>query len=428
MPRHYSPTTFLLTGFGWLVLSFILGLAILVGLIRGTPLPSWVRLVHVHAALVGGVAQMMLGGFLAFIPPLLMTGHKQRETYPGLFALINAGAIGMLAGFWMHQTAVVGIAGLFVIGAFLAVARQAWTQVRLSLNSPPLNLWYYAVALLALFGGLACGETMAFGLMQPSYGYVRLAHIHLNLLGFVTLAIVGTIQNLLPTVLNQALFSPLLARFVLILMPTGIALLIVGFMNSSLRIEIAAGVILLIGASVYAVNLFRTWAASAHRGNAASDHLLLGTVFLFLAILLGMLVGANSLSTPPVMPYGTLHLIAYTHVMLLGFVVNTIMGALSHLMPITLAIRRVPGSKKRSAYLDHLTTIIDRWRTLQVGGMSLGTMGLVLLASLTWNVPLSSLSIQVTLWSCFILLLTSLILFTMKLVMLLATQPEPAGT
>ena len=70
---------------GWLVLASILGLAILVGLVRGTPLPSWVRLVHVHAALVGGVAQMILGGFLAFIPPLLMTGHKQRESYPVLF-------------------------------------------------------------------------------------------------------------------------------------------------------------------------------------------------------------------------------------------------------------------------------------------------------------------------------------------------------
>jgi len=411
-----------------MVFSFILGLAILVGLIRGTPLPSWVRLVHVHAALVGGVAQMILGGFLALIQSLLMTGHKQRESHPVVFATMNAGAIGMVAGFWMHQYAVVGIAGLLVIGALLAVAQEAWTLMRLSLNSPPLNLWYYAVALLALFGGLACGETMAFGLMQPSYGYVRLAHIHLTLLGFVTLAIVGAMQNLLPTVLNQALFSPLLARFVLMLMPTGVALLIGGFMNSSLRMEIAAGVILFIGCSLYAVNLFRTWAISAHRGNAASDHLLVGTMFLLLTILLGMLVGANSLSTPPLMPYGTLHLIAYTHVMLVGFLVNTIMGALSHVMPTTLAIRRVPGSKKRSAYLDHLTMIMDRWRTLQVGGVSLGTMGLALLASLTWNVPLSSPYIQVTMWSCFTLLLTSLILFTMKLAMLITTQPEVART
>lgn len=423
-PRHCPPTAFLLTGFAWLVASSILGLAILIGLIRGTPLPQWVRLVHVHAALVGGVAQMILGGFLAFIPPLLMTGHTQRDSHPLLFATINAGAIGMLAGFWLHQYVVVGVAGFLVVGAFLWIARDAWTQARRSLNSPPLNLWYYAAALLSLFAGLAAGESMALGLLQQSYGYVRLAHIHLNLLGFVTLAIVGTMHNLLPTVLNTSLSSPRLGRIVLVLMPLGVAVLIGGFLNSSVPIEMAAGAILFASAALYAVNLFKTWMASAHKGNAASDHLLIGTFFLLFTIILGVLVAANSLSTPPTMPYGTLHLVAYTHMALIGFVLNTIMGALSHLIPITLAVRRVPSNKKRGAYLNHLTAIMDRWRTVQIGGLSLGTMGLGLLASLTWNVPLSSPYIQVTMWVCFALLLSSLTVFSVKLAAVLGKRAE----
>jgi hypothetical protein len=421
--RHYSPVTFLLTGFSWLVLSSILGLAILIGLVRGTPLPPWVRLVHVHAALVGGVAQMILGGFLAFIPPLLMTGQRQRGSHPVLLLTINAGAVGMLVGFWLHQYVVVGAAGFLVIGAFLWIARDAWTQARQSLNSPPLNLWYYAVALLALFGGLACGETMAFGLTQQSYAYVRLAHIHLNLLGFVTLAIIGTMHNLLPTVLNTPLASQKLARIVLILMPLGVAALIGGFMNSSVQIEMAAGWILFIGSTLYAANLFRTWHASGRKSNAASDHLLIGTFFLQFTIVLGILVAANSLSNPPRMPYGTLHLVAYTHTALIGFVLNTIMGALSHLIPITLAVSRVPSNKKRGPYLDRLTKIMDCWRTVQISGLSLGTMGLALLASLTWNVPLSSPYIQVTTWSCFALLLGSLVFFCSKLAYVFATPP-----
>jgi cbb3-type cytochrome oxidase subunit 1 len=263
-------------------------------------------------------------------------------------------------------------------------------------------------------------------LVQPlqSYGYVRLAHIHLNLLGFVTLAIVGTMHNLLPTVLNTSLSSPRLGRIVLVLMPLGVAVLIGGFLNSSVPIEMAAGAILFAGAALYAVNLFKTWMASAHKGNAASDHLLIGTFFLLFTIILGVLVAANSLSTPPTMPYGTLHLVAYTHMALIGFVLNTIMGALSHLIPITLAVRRVPSNKKRGAYLNHLTAIMDRWRTVQIGGLSLGTMGLGLLASLTWNVPLSSPYIQVTTWVCFALLLSSLVLFSGKLAHVLAAQPS----
>lgn len=423
LPRHYPPVAFLLTGFAWLVFSSILGLAILIGLVRGTPLPPWVRLLHVHAALVGGVAQMILGGFLTFIPPLLMTGRKQRDSHPVLFLTINGGAVGMLAGFWQHQYVVVSAAGFLVIGAFLWIARDAWRQASQSLNSPPLNLWYYAVALLALFVGLACGETMALGLARQSYAYMRLAHIHLNLLGFVTLAIIGTMHNLLPTVLNAPLYSQKLARIVLILMPLGVAVLIGGFMNSSVPVEMAAGGILFAGGMLYAVNLFRTWVASAHKGSAASDHLLIGTFFLLFTIILGVLVGANSLSSPPLMPYGTLHLVAYTHMMLVGFVVNTIMGALSHLIPITLAVSRVPSNKKRGPYLDQLTTIMDRWRTVQIGGLSLGAMGLALLASLTWNVPLSSPYVQLAAWSCFALLLGSLVFFCSKLAYVFAAQP-----
>lgn len=424
LSRSCPPVTFLLTGFTWIALSSILGLAILVGLVRGTPLPPWVRLVHVHAALVGGVAQMILGGFLAFIPPLLMTGQTQRNSHPVLFLTINAGAVGMLVGFWLHQYVVVGAAGFLVVGAFLWMARNAWTQARQSLNSPPVNLWYYAVALLALFGGLAYGETMVFALAQQSYGYMRLSHIHLNLLGFVTLAIIGTMHNLLPTVLNTSLFSPRLARIVLIVMPLGVAVLIGGFMNSSVPIEMAAGGILFVGGMLYAVNLFRTWMGSTHIGSAASDHLLIGTFFLLLTIILGVLVGANSLSNPPLMPYGTLHLVAYTHMALVGFVLQTIMGALSHLIPITLAVSRVQSNKKRGPYLDQLTTIMDRWRTVQIGGLSLGTMGLALLASLTWNVPLSSIYIRLATWTCFGLLLSSLTVFVVKLAAALGKQPE----
>jgi hypothetical protein len=423
---HIPPLAFLLTGFAWLVLSSLVGLAILIGLVRGTPFPRWVPLAHVHAALVGGVAQMILGAFLVFIPPLLMTGQKRGTSHPVLFLAVNLGTVGMLSGFWLRNLIVVGAAGLLVVAAFLWIARDAWTQARRSVNSPPLNLLFYALALLALFGGLACGEAMAFGSFDLPPGHVRLAHIHLNLLGFITLAIVGTMHNLLPTVLSTPLHSPPLARAVFVLFPLGVVVLVWGFLNSSVPVELAAGGILLAAVTIYAVNLFRTWLASTQQGTAASDHLLIGTFFLLVTIVLGILVGANSLTNPPRIPYGSLHLMAYTHMALIGFVLQTIMGALSHLVPITLAVSRVPSNKKRGAYLGQLTAIVDRWRTIQVAGLSLGTMGLALLASLTWNFPLSSPSVQIAAWTCFALLLASVIIFSAKLVMVLGARPEVA--
>jgi len=367
---------------------------------------------------------MILGAFLVFIPPLLMTGHRQGDSHPFLFMSVNLGTAGMLVGFWLRHSIVIGAAGLLVVAAFLWVARDAWTQARRSLNTPPLNLWFYALALLALFGGLACGEAMVFGSFDLPPGHLRLAHIHLNLLGFITLTIVGTMHNLLPTVLNVPLHSVRLARAVFFLFPLGVAVLVVGFLNSSVPVELAAGGILLLAVTLYAINLFRTWQASTSKGAAASDHLFIGTFFLMATIVLGTLVGANSLTNPPRMPYGSLHLMAYTHMALVGFILQTIVGALSHLVPITLAVGRVPSNKKRGAYLSQLTAIFDRWRAIQVVGLSLGTMGLAFLASLTWTVPLSSYSVRFTAWICFGLLLSSLTLFCMKLVHALMTQPD----
>ena len=418
------PLTFLLTGFAWLLFASLVGLAILVGLVRGTPLPHWIRHAHVHAALVGGVAQMILGALLIFISPLLLTGRTQRESHPLLFLTINGSALGMVAGFGLHNYTIIGVSGLFVVASFLWIARDTWLQAKSSLNAPLLNLWFYTLAVLALFGGLTCGETMAFAWAQQSFGYIRLAHIHLNILGFITLAIVGTMHNLLPTVLNTPLYSPRLARAVMWLFPLGLAVLIGGFLDSSVMIEMIGGGVLVFSAALYAYNLFTTWFKSSHQGSAASDHFLVATFFLVLTLILGVLVAANNISATPMMPFGSLHLIAYTHMALIGFVLQTIVGALSHLVPVTLSVRRVQSPKKRVPYLAHLTSVIDHWRTVQVASLSMGTMGLALLASLTWNVPLSSPYVQTAMWACVSLLLTGLTLFSVKLVAVLWTEPE----
>lgn len=427
MLRHCPPIVFLLTGFSWLLLASILGLAILIGLVHGTPLPPWVRQIHVHAALVGGMTQMILGGFLALMPPSHPPGSTRQGSQLPAFLALNTGTIAMLIGFWLHHYQVVGAAGVLVGVASVWMARVAWSRSRQDAPSS-WNRWYYAVAFLALFGGLAFGETLAFGLMPESYGHLRLAHIHLGLIGFAIVVILGAIVFLLPTVLQTSGSNPTLKQPALILMLLGIAALIGGFLNASVTIQLAAGGLLFAGGALYTMNLFQTWMGSPQNGNAASDHLLVGLFFLLFTIVLGMLVGVNSLSGQPVMPFGTLHLIAYTHMALLGFILQTSMGVLSHLVPVTLAASRVPNSKKRGPYLDWLTTIMDRWRTIQVGGLSLGTMGLGILASLTWNVPLGSMYIRAMTWACFGLLLSSLILFSVKLVLLLSLQPKESSS
>jgi hypothetical protein len=88
---HFTcrPLTFLITGFGWLLLSSLVGLAVMIGLVHGTPLPSWLRLVHVHAILIGGILQLMIGGLLASLSSDSQSGHAGSNSRPWLFATLN---------------------------------------------------------------------------------------------------------------------------------------------------------------------------------------------------------------------------------------------------------------------------------------------------------------------------------------------------
>ena len=424
--RHllFRPPLFLLTGFAWLILSSLLGLFLFLGMTRSIPLAPMLRLLHVHGALIGGVAQMILGAMLAFIPPLLMSGRDRPESHPVLFAFMNVGAIGVLTGFWLQNYTVVGASGLFVLLAFLSILGDAIRQSRSSLMSPPLNLLFYGIALVALLAGLSIGLAMAFRVLPVAFlGQGRLAHIHLNLLGFVTLTIIGTMHNLFPTVLNTRLHSVRLARVTFFILPLAVVLLATGFLLSNLWVQIGAGVILLAGVLLYSYNILRTWMDAGRPSNIASDHFLLATLFLVLTVATGILVSVNFLWDPPGVPFGRLHLMAYAHLALIGFILQTIFGALSHLLPVSLAVGRVPSNKKRGPYLTTLTAIAGRWRIVQVGTLTLGTTGLALVAALVWQYSLGSTVVQIASWTTAALLFIGIGLFGAKVGLLLLQHP-----
>jgi len=418
-----NPLNFLVTGFSWLLLSSLVGLAILIGLVHGTPLPFWLRLVHVHAALIGGILQLMIGGLLASLSTISETKRIPSESRPGLFIVLNAGTVALLLGFGLRNMKIVGAAGIVIIGAVVSIAMVAWQHGRQNLTQPASPSWLYRFSLIALLGGLAIGIAMAFQFMPEYYAHARLLHLHLTLLGFITMALIGTTHRLLPIILNTELYSPRIARLAMVLLPAGSAILIGGFITSSLNVELMIGGLLVLSIGLYAYNLLRTWIGSGHPGNAASDHLLIATFFLVLMMIMGVLVGANFLPQLPVLPFGSLHLAAYTHMALIGFILQTVFGTLSYGIPVMLAASRVASRKKQGPYRDRLAAIVDRWRTVQLTGLSLGTMGFGILATMTWSFPLSSLSIQIATWVTVGLLLASLTLFAAKLAWAIGLRP-----
>lgn len=419
-----TPLSFLLTGFTWLLLSGLLAVATLIGMVKGTPLPSWWKTIHVHGALVGGLLQLVIGGLLLSVARCSDFKEAYSESRPGLFVALNGTVIGLLIGFWLGQMILVGLAGLVLIGIVLSLLQTAWPHVQEEINRPAGAGWIYRAALIALLVGLAIGVVMAFRLVQVYYAHARLLHIHLIVLGFLTVTFVVALHQLIPAVLQKELANLQVAQLAIWSLPVGFAVLLAGFVTSSLSFELAVGGLLVIGVGLCTYNLIVTWVRSGLPGNAASDHLLIGMFFLLLATVTGLAMGTNYLQNPPYLPTGSLHLVAYTHLAFIGFMVQSACGALSYGLPIVLAMSRVPNSKKREPYRAELDAIMNRWRTVQLGAMSFGTMGLSVLAALTWSVSLGSLYIQFAVWITVGLLLLSLALFTAKLAWAVGLQPS----
>lgn len=418
-----TPLTFLLAGFTWLLLASLLGIATLIGLVQGTPLPAWLKSIHVHGAMIGGLLQLVIGGLFASIAQSSDKKQAFSQSRPALFLVLNGMTIGLLVALSSQQMAVAGIIGAVLIGAILRTTTMAWRHIHDELNRPKGTGWIYRGALVALLLGLVAGTAMAFRLFPEFYSQWRLMHIHLIVLGFFTLVcLVGTHQ-LLPVILKKELLHIRSADVALWGIPLGFATLLGGFATSSLRLELAVGLFLLVCVTVCTFRLIRSWVRSGTSGNVASDHLLIGAFFLLLATATGLGIGANYLPSQPFLPIGSLHLVAYTHLAFVGFMVQSALGALSYALPAILASSRVPNLKKRGPYRDQLDSIMNRLRMVQMGAMSLGTMGLAVLAAIVWSVPLASWYVQWTVWITAGLLLMSLTFFSAKLAWAVGLRP-----
>ncbi len=420
-----TPLTFLLTGFGWLLVASLLGIATLIGLVNGTPLPSWLKMIHVHGALMGGLLQLLIGGLLFS----LARSSEQKDAYTqsrtALFLVFNGTTFALLVSFVLGQMTLAALFGLMLLGAVLSPVKTAWGFARRGFNIPTGSASLYRIALGTLLVGLGIGIAMAFRLFPEYYAHERLLHIHLLILGFFTVTfVVGAIQ-MIRAVLKQEPADDAFARWALWSVPVGFAALIGGFVTSSLLFELIVGGFLIVAIAFCTYRLIVSWIRSGLPGNAASDHLLIGMVFLVVASAAGVAMGANYLPSPPLLPIGSLHLVAYTHLAFIGFMLQMICGALSYGLPILLAVSRVPNQKKREPYRERLDAIINRWRTVQLVTLSFGTMGLAALAALVWSVPLGSWQVQTALWVSSGFLLATLVLFTAKVAWAVGLRPTP---
>ena len=166
------------------------------------PAPRWLM---IHLLLLGAVTHSILVWSRHFADAVLHTapGPGDRRTQSARLLTLNVGValvvVGVPAGLW----------SITVAGATGVAAAVTWhgaslvRQMRRALPSRfGATVRYYVAAACLLPVGAGLGATLAHGLPDRVHARVMLAHVLVNVLGWMGLTVVGTLLTLWPTMLR----------------------------------------------------------------------------------------------------------------------------------------------------------------------------------------------------------------------------------
>lgn len=287
-------------------------------------LPPWLA---AHLAFAAGVVPLILAAMIHFVPVLTRSGDPaptiRRLPWLAQAAglLVLPALLGLLPRHWLAAVATVDAV------LALILLRWVWQRAHRALGSPHPGWRWYAGALLCL--SLAMLAVIGQILLPERAPLLRLAHLHLNTLGLVGLAALGTLPVLLPTALGQP--DPEAARWLQRMrwpMFAGVALVVGGAALSPLagigRILAASGAAaLMIVCILLAAQWLRRFGMPLLAGDGVALPLFAALFGFVFSLLLGVAHGFG------LMP-GQATLLLW----LPAFLLPLVSGALSQLLPV----------------------------------------------------------------------------------------------
>lgn len=194
---------------------------------------GWLAL---HLVLLGAVTNAIVVWSEHFAAALLHTRPVGERVALARVGVLNLGVLAVLTGVHGgHPALVAGGAGLLgVVVVVHALVLGAWLRRGLSARLGD-TVWFYLAASGALLAGIGLGLVLSSGGLGSADAYraVRLAHAHLNMLGWIGLAVIGTQFTLWPTVLRTRMVPGLAAaaRWAFLLCVSGLATATAGLLT-----------------------------------------------------------------------------------------------------------------------------------------------------------------------------------------------------
>jgi hypothetical protein len=151
-----------------------------------------------HVAFAAGILPLISGAMLHFVPVLTRGRAPGRAMRALPFGMLAAGTIAA-AAFLFPGFFAIGIDLGALAGLTFSLVLAGWIvrRGRGTLGAPHAGLYWYLAAVGCL--ALALTAVLAMSVFPAQRAALRLAHLHVNTLGFVGLTALGTLAVLLPT-------------------------------------------------------------------------------------------------------------------------------------------------------------------------------------------------------------------------------------
>lgn len=331
------------------VLGYLLA-SIVVALIHATGgVSTWLA---VHVFLLGAVTNAIVIWSAHFTATLLREPPERRRV-AGRLVPLNAAVLGVLAGVTSHTSVLTVIAAaalIVVIAAHGVIVVRASRRAREDRFAVTVRFFWVAAA--ALVVGAGVGAALAVGVPQPWHDRLFAAHVELNVFGWIALTVLGAEFSLWPMVLRTRMVEGFetAARHALPLCAAGLALAVGGLFDGS-RILAMAGLVAYALGVARALEPFVRTAVQRSPHTCASWMLTAATSWLFVSVLTDLAAAALSPDVPSfadrienVVPW-----------ILVGFVAQVVIGALTYLLPVVLGGGPIEA-RRNAAVLDSFGT------------------------------------------------------------------------
>jgi nitrite reductase (NO-forming) len=327
---------------------------------------GWLAL---HLVLLGAATNAIVVWSEYFAAALLRVPPVSERVAMARALVLNVGVVAVLGGVHAGRSGLAAagacLAGVVVLGHALALAARIARALQARLSG---TVWFYVAAAAALLAGMGLGLWLAGGAAGSADGYraLRLAHVHLNVLGWVGLAVVGTQFTLWPTVLRTRMVPglELAVRWSLPPLAGGLALAAAGLATQHRTAALAGLAVYAAGLGVALVPFVRTARRRPPR-TAASWMLGAGMAWLVVAVVADL----GALAASPQVADLDGRLSRLVPVLVAGFALQTLSGALTYLLPVVFG-RGAWGNRR-------LTRILELGWPLRVAAVNLGVLALV---------------------------------------------------